>query len=185
MTRKTPTAAELAEEIKRLALPFHYDEGRNPIERRMSQSELRLCELIDKLSAMAKAAEGAERLAQRDTMTLQEVWDLAGGAHAMEGPTRHQVELLLHELDAPRPQQDETGLLRLVCDIRFAVGDNGKRMQPELVEYMKALKTNSDRYEFMRDTDDAMWRPFGLRHGGDAAKADAAIDAARGIGGAR
>ena len=59
MTPKAPTAAELAEEIKRLALPFHYDEGRRPIERRMSRSELRLCELIGKLAAMAKAAEGA------------------------------------------------------------------------------------------------------------------------------
>lgn len=46
-------------------------------------------------------------------------------------------------------------------------------------ERERVLRADAERYRFMRDTDDAMWRPFGLRHGGDEAKADAAVDAAR------
>lgn len=38
------------------------------------------------------------------------------------------------------------GLLKLVCDIRFAVGDNGKRMQPELVEYLKQMRADADAF---------------------------------------
>lgn len=43
-------------------------------------------------------------------------------------------------------QPSEASLLRLVCDIRFAVGDNGKRMQPELIEYLKQMRADADRY---------------------------------------
>jgi hypothetical protein len=45
-------------------------------------------------------------------------------------------------------QSENTSLLKLVADIRFALGDNGKRMQPELIEYCKELvksKTEGDR----------------------------------------
>lgn len=44
----------------------------------------------------------AEQPAPADTMTLQEVWDLAGGAHSVERPSRHYVEMLLRELDAQK-----------------------------------------------------------------------------------
>jgi len=30
--------------------------------------------------------------------------------------------------------------LKLLTDLRWALGDNGKRMQPELVEYAKAMR---------------------------------------------
>jgi hypothetical protein len=43
---------------------------------------------------------------------------------------------------------ENTSLIKLVADIRFALGDNGKRMQPELIEYCKELvksKTEGDR----------------------------------------
>jgi hypothetical protein len=33
----------------------------------------------------------------------------------------------------------ETGLLHLVAEIRAALGDNGKRMQPELMDYCREL----------------------------------------------
>lgn len=36
------------------------------------------------------------------------------------------------------------GLLSLVADIREAVGDKGKMMQPELVEYIRGLKNEVD-----------------------------------------
>lgn len=98
------TAEQLAAECKRLAVSM-MNAALDGAELTAASIAQALSDAVDELAAMAKAAEGAERLAQRDTMTLQEVWDLAGGAHAMEGPTRHQVECLLHELDAPRPQQ--------------------------------------------------------------------------------
>lgn len=34
---------------------------------------------------------------------------------------------------------EEINALRLVADLRFALGDNGKRMQPELIEYAKGI----------------------------------------------
>jgi hypothetical protein len=45
---------------------------------------------------------------------------------------------------SPSEPPEEDGLLRLLCDLRFALGDNGKRMQPELVEYAKELKRKAD-----------------------------------------
>lgn len=54
------------------------------------------------------------------------------------------------EIDAALQQKEqpcEASLLRLVCDIRFAVGDNGKRMQPELIDYLKQMRADADRYK--------------------------------------
>lgn len=39
---------------------------------------------------------------------------------------------------------DHAAALRLVADVRAAIGDNGKRMQPELIEYCKAMKRDAD-----------------------------------------
>lgn len=43
-------------------------------------------------------------------------------------------------LRAHLESSDAASLLRLVADIRFAVGDDGKRMQGELLEFLKALR---------------------------------------------
>lgn len=40
-----------------------------------------------------------------------------------------------------------------------------------------STRLKAKRYEFLRDTNDAMWRPFGIREG-TADEADAAIDSA-------
>jgi hypothetical protein len=40
--------------------------------------------------------------------------------------------------------------MRWLADARFASGDNGKRMLPEFVEYLKELRTQADRYEKVR-----------------------------------
>lgn len=48
-------------------------------------------------------------------------------------------------------QAYESQLLRLLVDIRFAAGDDGKRMQPELVEHIAALRKDADRYRHLRD----------------------------------
>ncbi len=39
---------------------------------------------------------------------------------------------------------DNIQLLVLLADLRIALGDNGKRMQPELVEYARELKRKAD-----------------------------------------
>lgn len=41
----------------------------------------------------------------------------------------------------------EISALNLLTEIRFALGDNGKRMQDELIEYCKELKLKKELYE--------------------------------------
>ena len=52
------------------------------------------------------------------------------------------------ELAAALEAAREDACVALVADIRFACGDNGKRMQPELVEYIRELASG---YERMKD----------------------------------
>ena len=49
-------------------------------------------------------------------------------------------------LEGERDQHKHTAtsLLSLLADIRMACGDNGKRMQPELVEFIGAMKAERD-----------------------------------------
>ena len=84
-------------------------------------------------------------------------------------------------------ERENASLLRLVSDIRVALGDNGKRMQPELVEYCKELRKNAERWRFAK----LLFVSNGLRMDGTqtfhvpfdqlprARSIDAAIDAAR------
>lgn len=44
----------------------------------------------------------------------------------------------------------EDACVALVADIRFACGDNGKRMQPELVEFIRDLAEDAERYRWLR-----------------------------------
>lgn len=46
--------------------------------------------------------------------------------------------------------ESTAGLLRLVCDVRFALGDDGKRMQDELIELCAALRKDAERYRWLR-----------------------------------
>jgi hypothetical protein len=41
-------------------------------------------------------------------------------------------------------------LLKILTDIRFACGDNGLRMQDELIEYIRQLKIDADRYKWLK-----------------------------------
>jgi len=65
-------------------------------------------------------------------------------------------EKLESELAAARA--DATSAMRLVADIRFALGDNGRRMQTELIEWCKTLAADArrlDRLElYHREMDD-------------------------------
>ncbi len=65
--------------------------------------------------------------------------------------------IMEHEKYAkPQDDQDrkdaELHELAVLADIRFAIGDNGKRMQGELVAYIAELFKNAERYRWLRTT---------------------------------
>lgn len=43
-----------------------------------------------------------------------------------------------------------TSALLLVCDLRWALGDRGGRMQPELIEFARQMRQSADRYQLLR-----------------------------------
>ena len=45
----------------------------------------------------------------------------------------------------------EDACVGLLADIRWACGDKGKRMQPELVEFIRELAVDAERYRWLRD----------------------------------
>ena len=45
---------------------------------------------------------------------------------------------------------DTTALISLLVDIRAAAGDDGKRMQDELVEHIAEMRKDAGRYRFLR-----------------------------------
>lgn len=121
--------------------------------------------------------------------------------------SRHSVQQMRDELDGLRSKLDtmtaeRNGLrislndarsdmaaaLSLVADVRAAIGDDGKLMQPELIEYCKAMKRDAERYRWLRndsgDDFETPWIALGM-HGNEwltGEHADAAIDAAMGGG---
>lgn len=69
--------------------------------------------------------------------------------------SRHSVQQMREELERLRAENarllgDNAAALRLVADVRAAIGDDGKRMQPELVEYCVAMKRDAERYRTVR-----------------------------------
>ena len=129
----------------------------------------------------------------RDSRELRE---LCAQRDAARATVRQQAERDEHQATA-------TALIALLADIRKACGDNGKRMQPELVEFIGAMKAqrdqlraeverlrpNAERYEWLRDNLESEWAicewqddPDGLGYYRDARAShivDADIDAAR------
>ncbi len=81
--------------------------------------------------------------------------------------------------------------MRCLADIRFAVGDRGQMTQPELVECIKRLRADAERYRWLRgdscpDHSSIRWARWEVRcyvppvwsHDLRGEKLDAAIDAA-------
>ena len=69
---------------------------------------------------------------------------------------RDAVPALLSEnaalaAEVERLRKDHAAALGLVADVRFALGDNGKRMQPELIEWATGLRRDAERYQWLRD----------------------------------
>lgn len=59
-----------------------------------------------------------------------------------------EITQLRAKLDDAR--SDMVAALSLVADVRAAIGDDGKRMQSELIEYCKAMKRDAERYRWLR-----------------------------------
>jgi len=97
---------------------------------------------------------------------------------ALDEIARLQDEVDRLREDLGRLSAAHAAALALVADVRFAVGDYGKRMQPDLLEYLRGLAADASRYCWIRDNDDPAWRPFALRAGCSAGEADALVDAA-------
>jgi len=76
----------------------------------------------------------------------------------------------------------------LLSRMRFACGDNGKRMQDELEEYLRGLKRDAERYRWLRIKCGLVPSAFGIGQVAmtlagstderDAKRLDAHIDAA-------
>jgi hypothetical protein len=79
--------------------------------------------------------------------------------------------------------ENTAGLLRLVCDVRFALGDDGKRMQEELIKFCAEMRKDAERYRKVR-----RGQHWSVINGiGDvlrAEKLDAAVDAMPAVGAA-
>ena len=118
-------------------------------------------------------------------------------------PAKDDTAALLDEAAAALEAAREDACVSLVADIRFACGDNGKRMQPELVEFIRGLAQDAERYRQAREAASAFLavsfppefdgcpeevsRAYRYWHGRmvslfGAQEFDAAIDQARGNG---
>ena len=83
-----------------------------------------------------------ERLRAEVGRLVREALDDAGAANALQ----REVERL---------HDERVAALALVADVRFACGDYGQRMQPDLLEYLRGLAADAARYRWLR-------RKFGI-----------------------
>lgn len=70
--------------------------------------------------------------------------------------------------------------LRCLADIRAAVGDSGQMMQSELVECIRALRKDAERYRWAAESEDNAYELAAavMSHSPVKSETDAAIDAA-------
>lgn len=67
------------------------------------------------------------------------------------------IEQQAAEIAALKAAQDENRLIRLLADLRYALGDDGKRMQDELVQFARELRADAERYETVRLMSTRQW----------------------------
>lgn len=127
--------------------------------------------------AAALLRQQAERIAELEKMQDE--------SSDVEASLRDQLAETQAERD--QHQATATALIALLADIRKACGDNGKRMQPELVEFIGAMSAERDQLRAEVERMDFIEKEFGdvllLELAKDLPRADMpfreAIDAAR------
>ena len=88
------------------------------------------------------------------TMNLDAAMELADHASPAPASASLALKALRREIELLRAalaERDEPVLLRVLADIRWACGDRGKRMQPELVEHIRDQAKNAERYCWLRN----------------------------------
>lgn len=77
---------------------------------------------------------------------------LSGEWHDDDARREHDKLLAWADAISNHPERDlEMVGLQCLADIRAAVGDSGQMMQPELVECVKRLREDAERYRWLRD----------------------------------
>lgn len=72
-------------------------------------------------------------------------------AHAVFTRMRYMLRQALEgRAPSAEAKDDEHTAAALLSKIRWACGDNGKRMQPELVEFIGTMAKEAERYRFLR-----------------------------------
>lgn len=74
--------------------------------------------------------------------------DFGGVTHRI--PDGHIAELRVSESPSEDDESDLFQLLDLLADIRAACGDNGQRMQPEMVRYIGDLRKKAELWDAHR-----------------------------------
>lgn len=99
-----------------------------------------------------------------------------------------ETKLVEAEQRAERAEAELASALALLARMRAACGDDGRRMQDDLEAYLRELRADSDRLDFLDQHEEGTLRldgprliPAYQRWGGTAMHKDAraAIDAAR------
>lgn len=100
-----------------------------------------------------EAADTIERQAAEIASLKAEAQKRALEALSYCGQTEDEISALRAQVEAltADAQSGRDLLLRLVCDLRWALGDRGLRMQPELVEYAREMRRDAQRWETIRE----------------------------------
>ncbi|OQA31299.1 MAG: hypothetical protein BWY56_02391 [Acidobacteria bacterium ADurb.Bin340] len=134
----------------------------------------------------AAAEAQCDRMAQQ-IRQLESALALEARARVAAAEMAHEAKLALDEalgsiqsLEARLEAEARTtrSLLSYLADLRFALGDDGRRMQDELLDYCRELRRNKDAIQAAlgNGADEDAWRPG--EHWADAAARK--IRAARG-----
>ncbi|TCP06595.1 hypothetical protein [Caldimonas thermodepolymerans] len=131
------------------AAPPSAPAGVEDMQRRLDREESDHARTIDQRDA---AEDALGRMFQAVTGRTAE-WSSAWGyLDAIEEVEEHVATLATErdQLAAALEAAREDAYVALVVDIRLACGDNGKRSQPELVEYIRELTRDAERYRWLR-----------------------------------